>query len=187
VTSLLFKVPYSDRVAERLASMHNPFVASNDQLAMITWFQESAPAHGYGFTAVPWCSDLVASACRGVPNQIQSDYIYTALVGVYGMHGALLAVALVACWLVRLVMNHNAVTHGTVTFDSSGGAQQSWLSWISLCWVGLTLAQLAITVAGNLTWLPLTGIAFPFVSFGCWSLLVNTFFLGLAMNVPRRF
>jgi cell division protein FtsW (lipid II flippase) len=185
VTSLLFTVPYSDRVAERLASMRNPFIASNDQLAMVTWFQESAPAHGYGFTAVPWCSDLAASACRGVPNQIQSDYIFTALVGVYGMNGALLAVALIACWLVRLVINHDDFTDGTVTFDSPVSAQQSWLSWISLCWVGLTLAQLAITVAGNLGWLPLTGIAFPFVSFGCWSLLVNTFFLGIAMTVPR--
>ena len=186
VTALLFTVPYSERVAERLASMRNPFIASNDQLAMITWFQDAAPAHGYGLTAVPWCSDLVASTCRGVPNQIQSDYIFTALVGVYGMRGALLVVALIACWLVRLVMNHDYVTRGTVTFDSPVSAQQSWLSWISLCWVGLTLAQLAITVAGNVSWLPLTGIAFPFVSFGCWSLLVNTLFLGLAMTLPRR-
>jgi cell division protein FtsW (lipid II flippase) len=186
VTALLFTVPYSERVAERLASMRNPFIASNDQLAMITWFQDAAPAHGYGLTAVPWCSDLVASTCRGVPNQIQSDYIFTALVGVYGVKAALLIVAAIACWLVRLVMNHDYVTRGTVTFDSSAAAQQSWLSWVSLCWVGLTLAQLAITVAGNVSWLPLTGIAFPFVSFGCWSLLVNTFFLGLAMTVPRR-
>jgi cell division protein FtsW (lipid II flippase) len=43
-----------------------------------------------------------------------------------------------------------------------------------------------ITVAGNLGWLPLTGITFPFASFGAWSLLANTFFLGLAISLPRR-
>ena len=41
-------------------------------------------------------------------------------------------------------------------------------------------------LAGNLGWLPLTGITFPFASFGAWSLLANTLFLGLAMSLPRR-
>jgi cell division protein FtsW (lipid II flippase) len=173
------------RVEERLAAVRNPFIASNDQLAIVTWFQESAPTGGYGFGAVPWCSDT-ASGCRGVPNQIQSDYIFTALVGVYGMAAALALVVLLALWLTRVVINHRRVTRGVVTFDTPTAAQQAWISWIAVCWVGLTLAQLAITVAGNVGWLPLTGINFPFVSFGLWSLLANTFFLGLAINLPRH-
>ena len=64
--------------------------------------------------------------------------------------------------------------------------QAAWASWIVVGWGGLTLAQLAITVAGNLVWLPLAGITFPFASFGAWSLLANTFFLALAINLPRR-
>ena len=173
------------RVEERLASVHNPFIASNDQLAIVTWFQESAPAGGYGFGAVPWCGEVVGTACRGVPNQIQSDYIFTALVGVYGMAVALALVVLLAMWLTRVVINHRRVTRGVVAFDTPTAAQQAWISWIAVCWVGLTLAQLAITVAGNLGWLPLTGINFPFVSFGLWSMFANTFFLSLAINLPR--
>jgi cell division protein FtsW (lipid II flippase) len=174
------------RVAERLASVREPFSATNDQLAIITWFQESAPAEGYGLGAVPWCGEIAAAGCRGVPRQIQSDYIYTALVGVYGKAAAIALVALLALWLVRVVIHHGRATRGTVAPGSPVATQQAWLSWIAVCWVGLTLAQLAITVAGNIGWLPLTGITFPFMSFGAWSLLANTLFLALAINLPRR-
>jgi cell division protein FtsW (lipid II flippase) len=174
------------RVAERLASVRDPFSATNDQLAIITWFQESAPAEGYGLGAVPWCGEIAAAGCRGVPRQIQSDYVYTALVGVYGKTAAIALVALLAIWLVRVVIHHGRATRGTVAPGSPVATQQAWLSWIAVCWVGLTLAQLAITVAGNIGWLPLTGITFPFMSFGAWSLLANTLFLALAINLPRR-
>ncbi len=187
VTFALFSLPAPlARIAERLASVRNPFTATNDQMAIITWFQESAPSEGYGFGAVPWCGEIAAAGCRGVPRQIQSDYIYTALVGVYGKAAAAGLVALLAFWLVRVVIHHSRATRGVVTLASPIATQQAWLSWIAVCWVGLTLAQLAITVAGNLGWLPLTGITFPFLSFGAWSLLANTLFLGLAISLPRR-
>jgi cell division protein FtsW (lipid II flippase) len=48
------------------------------------------------------------------------------------------------------------------------------------------LTQLAVTVAGNRAWLPLTGITFPFLSYGTWSLLGNALFLGLALNLNRK-
>jgi cell division protein FtsW (lipid II flippase) len=188
ITFSLYSLPAPlARIAERLASVREPFSATNDQLAIITWFQESAPPEGYGLGAVPWCGEILAAAgCRGVPRQIQSDYVFTALVGVYGKAVAAGLVALLAFWLVRVVIHHGRATRGTVALDSATATQQAWLSWIAVCWVGLTLAQLAITVAGNLGWLPLTGITFPFASFGAWSLLANTLFLGLAMSLPRR-
>ena len=55
---------------------------------------------------------------------------------------------------------------------------------------GAADASGAVTVAGNLAVLPLTGVTFPFVSFGMTSLLVNTAFLALCLNVDlpaRRF
>ena len=57
-----------------------------------------------------------------------------------------------------------------------------------MAWVVLSLCQLAVTVAGNLAVLPLTGVTFPFVSFGMTSLLVNLAFLALCLNVdlPAR-
>jgi cell division protein FtsW (lipid II flippase) len=47
----------------------------------------------------------------------------------------------------------------------------------------LALCQLAVTVAGNLAVIPLTGVTFPFVSFGMTSLVVNMAMLGLAVNL----
>ena len=187
LTFALYSLPAPlARIAERLASVREPFAASNDQMAIITWFQESTPDGGYGLGAVPWCGELAGATCRGVPRQIQSDYIYTALVGVYGKLAAVAIVALLAFWLVRVVIHHGRATRGTVVPGSAGATQQAWLSWIAVCWVGLTLAQLAITVSGNIGWLPLTGITFPFASFGAWSLLANTVFLALAINLPRK-
>jgi cell division protein FtsW (lipid II flippase) len=187
VTFALYSLPAPlARIAERLASVRSPFTATNDQMAVITWFQESAPSGGYGFGAVPWCGEITGASCRGVPRQIQSDYVFTALVGVYGKGIAVVLVALLALWLVQVVIHHSRATSGIVMLGSATATQQAWLSWIAVCWVGLTLAQLAITVAGNLGWLPLTGITFPFASFGAWSLLANTFFLSLALSLPRK-
>jgi cell division protein FtsW (lipid II flippase) len=187
MTFALYSLPAPlARIAERLASVRSPFTSTNDQMAIITWFQESAPAQGYGFGAIPWCGEMAGATCRGVPKQIQSDYVFTALAGVYGKAAALALVALLALWLVRVVIHHGRATRGTVALESAALTQQAWLSWIAVCWVGLTLAQLAITVAGNLGWLPLTGITFPFASFGAWSLLTNTFLLSLAISLPRR-
>jgi cell division protein FtsW (lipid II flippase) len=50
-------------------------------------------------------------------------------------------------------------------------------------WAVLASCQLAVTVAGNLAVLPLTGVTFPFVSFGMTSLIVNLAFLALCLNV----
>ena len=63
------------------------------------------------------------------------------------------------------------------------GGLEALLSWLAVAWVVLTSCQLAVTVAGNLAVLPLTGVTFPFVSFGMTSLLVNLGFLALCINV----
>ena len=55
-----------------------------------------------------------------------------------------------------------------------------------MTWVVLALCQLAVTVAGNLAVIPLTGVTFPFVSFGMTSLVVNMAMLGLAINVNAQ-
>jgi cell division protein FtsW (lipid II flippase) len=169
-------------IGERVQSAEQPFLASNDQMAHVLWFQEAAAeAGGFGFDAVPWCGEITG-ACRGVPPQIQSDYIFTALLGVFGPWAWAL-LGLFGLWLWRVARAHPAATSGRVDTDDPG---QAWLSWLALCWVGLNLTQTAITVAGNLCWLPLTGITFPFVSYGTWSLLANATLLGLSLNLNRR-
>ena len=64
ITYALYALPAPlARIAERLNTVRNPFTATNDQLAIITWFQESAPAEGYGLGAVLYFLRRAASRC----------------------------------------------------------------------------------------------------------------------------
>jgi hypothetical protein len=193
VTFALFRVGAHDSVtASRLESVAAPFVSINDQLALVSWFQRAAPAEGFGIGAAPWCGFAPSRGCSGVPAQIHSDYTFTAIVGVFGPWVAWGASLAMAIWLHRLIRHHGRVTRGEPRLVGAGGQLgndgQALLSWLAVAWVVLTSCQLAVTVAGNLAVLPLTGVTFPFVSFGMTSLLVNTAFLALCLNVdlPAR-
>jgi cell division protein FtsW (lipid II flippase) len=193
VTWALFALGSVDGVAaERLESLAAPFASGNDQLALVTWFQRAAPAQGFGLGAAPWCGYAVAGHCGGVPAQIHSDYTFTAIVGVFGAAAAWTAALACALWLHRLIRHHGRVTRGEPRLVARAGQfahdGQALLSWIGVAWVVLALCQLAVTVAGNLAVLPLTGVTFPFVSFGMTSLLVNLAFLALVvhLDLPAR-
>ncbi len=193
VTWALFALGSVDGVAaERLESLAAPFASGNDQLALVTWFQRAAPAQGFGLGAAPWCGYAIAGRCGGVPAQIHSDYTFTAIVGVFGAAAAWTAALGCAVWLHRLIRHHGRVTRGEPRLVARGGGLahdgQALLSWIAVAWVVIALCQLAVTVAGNLAVLPLTGVTFPFVSFGMTSLLMNLAFLALAihLDLPAR-
>lgn len=193
ITSALFELGALDDVtAGRLENLAAPLASANDQLALVTWFQRAAPAGGFGLGAVPWCGHAAAAGCSGVPGQIQSDYTLTALVGVFGWSMTWAVTIGCAIWLHRLIRHHGRVTRGEPRLIVAAGRivndDQALLSWVGLSWVVLVLCQLAVTVAGNLSVLPLTGVTFPFVSFGMTSLLVNMALLGLCINVnlPQR-
>jgi cell division protein FtsW (lipid II flippase) len=192
VTLGLFQVGPVDAVtAARLESMAAPLASTNDQLALVTWFRQATPESGFGLGAAPWCGWAAAGQCSGVPAQIHSDYTFTAIVGVFGAPAAWAAALGCAVWLHRLVRHHGRVTRGEPRFvgvaGHLGNDGQALLSWVAVAWVVLCLCQLAVTVAGNLAVLPLTGVTFPFVSFGMTSLVVNLAFLALCLNVdvPR--
>jgi cell division protein FtsW (lipid II flippase) len=182
ITGALFQVGAYDSVtASRLESVAAPFASINDQLALVSWFQRAAPVDGFGIGHAPWCGFGAARGCSGVPAQIHSDYTFTALVGVFGSWLG------TAFWLHRLIRHHGRVTRGEPRLVADRGRfvndGQALLSWLGVAWVVLTSCQLAVTVAGNLAVLPLTGVTFPFVSFGMTSLLVNIAFLALCLNV----
>ncbi len=188
VTWALFALGSVDGVAaERLESLAAPFASGNDQLALVTWFQRAAPAQGFGLGAAPWCGYGIAGRCGGVPAQIHSDYTFTAIVGVFGAAAAWAAALGCALWLHRLIRHHGRVTRGEPRLVARAGQLahdgQALLSWIAVAWVVMALCQLSVTVAGNLAVLPLTGVTFPFVSFGMTSLLVNLFFLALVIHL----
>lgn len=188
VSAALFQLGSIDATtAARLESLAAPLASANDQLALVAWFQRAAPLQGFGLGSVPWCGFAPAAQCSGVPAQVHSDYSFTALVGVFGMPAACALSLGCALWLHRLVRHHGRVTQGEPRLVASGGRWrpdgQALLSWLALGWVVLSLCQLAVTVAGNLGVLPLTGVTFPFVSHGMTSLLVNLGFLALCIHV----
>jgi cell division protein FtsW (lipid II flippase) len=193
ITAMLFRFGSIDDVAAgRLENLAAPLASANDQLALITWFQRAAPDGGFGPGAVPWCGFGASGACAGVPAQIQSDYTFTALVGTFGNFTAWAITLGAALWLHLLIARHGGATRGEPRFVRRGrrmvNDEQGLLSWLAVMWVVLTLCQLAVTVAGNLAVIPLTGVTFPFVSFGMTSLVLNMALLGLAINVnaPRE-
>jgi cell division protein FtsW (lipid II flippase) len=192
-TWLLLNAGSLDAVtASRLESMAAPFASINDQLALVSWFRDAAPPEGFAIGTTPWCGFVSGGACSGVPAQVHSDYTFTAIVGVFGTMAAWTVSLGTAVWLHRLIRHHGRVTRGEPQLLAVGGQighdGQALLSWLAIAWVVLTSCQLAVTVAGNLAVLPLTGVTFPFVSFGMTSLLVNMAFLGLCLNVdvPAR-
>jgi cell division protein FtsW (lipid II flippase) len=187
-TAALFALGAVDPVAAvRLESVAAPLASANDQLALVTWFQEAAPPNGFGLGAVPWCGYGTSVRCHGVPAQVHSDYTFTALVGAFGRTAAWSAAIGAALWLHRLVRHHGRVTRGEPRWVLQGARRvpdvQALLSWIGVAWVVLTSCQLAVTIAGNVAVLPLTGVTFPFVSFGMTSLVLNLGFLALVLHV----
>jgi cell division protein FtsW (lipid II flippase) len=187
-TAALFWLGSVDDVtAARLENAAAPLASANDQLALITWFQRAAPDAGFGPGAVPWCGYGASSTCAGVPAQIQSDYTFTALVGMLGWTGAWAVTLGCVIWLYAVVRRHARATRGEPRLirieDRVVNDEQALLSWLAVAWMTLAMCQLAVTVAGNLAVIPLTGVTFPFVSFGMTSLVVNMAMLGLAANV----
>jgi cell division protein FtsW (lipid II flippase) len=188
ITAALFELGAIDDVtAGRLENLAAPLASANDQLALVTWFQQVAPPAGFGLGAVPWCGYGGGASCAGVPAQIQSDYTFTALVGVFGWTAAWTMTIGCAWWLHRLIARHARATRGEPRLVAVGGRmvndEQALLSWIAVTWVVLALCQLAVTVAGNLAVIPLTGVTFPFVSFGMTSLVAGAAMLGLCLSI----
>ena len=190
-TVALFRFGSLDEVAAgRLENLAAPLASVNDQLALVTWFQRATPPEGFGTGAVPWCGFGVGPACAGVPAQIQSDYTFTAMVGAFGWTAAWALTIGCAVWLHALIRSHGPATRGEPRFvrirGRIGNDHQAFVSWLCVAWVVLALCQLAVTVAGNLAVIPLTGVTFPFVSFGLTSLVANMSMFGLAVNLNAQ-
>lgn len=179
-----------ETTASRLESLFIPLAAGNDQIGLIAWFRAAVPMLGFGVGQVPWCGYAAGDHCMGVPLQIHSDYTLTALWGLFGPLGAIAFVLLSVLLIYRVIIRHSRVSTGAPTLVPGGtGAwleAQPLLSWICVIWLILLACQLAVTVAGNLRVLPLTGVTYPFVSLGNTSMFVNAFLMGLAMTVDVR-
>ena len=90
----------------------------------------------------------------------------------------------VAIWLHRLIRHHGRPRAASRAWSapaaSVGNDGQAFLSWLAVAWVVLTLVPARRHGRGQPRVMPLTGVTFPFVSFGMTSLVVNMAILALA-------
>lgn len=182
--ALLFFVGMDlDVVGSRLQAWHDPFSADHDDMARLFWFQQKASEStwGFGVGQVPWCGQGNGNTCRGLPLQLQSDYSFTALTGWWGPSGAWTLVTLYTwmCFRTISVASKQAVKVMQPLALALPGVTAQALKWTLLLLVSsLLLLQTWTTVAGNLGWIPLTGITWPLLSHGKISLWVSTLLFG---------
>lgn len=168
-------------ILERINSWVNPYQSTNDQMAIIGWFQNSIPTTGYDLGEIPWCG-YRGLQCY-VPKQMQSDYTATSLMLLFGSLSIILLIFYTG-WLFALAYNKWQVTKN-ISLISQEGISQTFLSWVAVIWATITVTQFFVTAYGNVGILPLTGVPLPFLGYGMSNMLVSVFFLALIINSPK--
>lgn len=164
---------------DRLAVLAHPHQGKLEFLSEIHWFMHAVPAQGFGLTHIPWCGyagSLGIASCAGVPQQIQSDYVFAALVGVFGPQQAVLLIALLLLWLGAMVLSQGRRIPGAV-FDMS-----SFVTWLIASGATAYAVQTVISCLGTLGAIPLTGVSVPMFAYGGASLMTLSLLTGLAVN-----
>ena len=172
-----------DVVGERLQAWRDPFSADRDDMARLMWFQLEAARYewGFGVGQVPWCGTARLDVCHGLPLQLQSDYTFTAIMGWWGPWGAWAWLLLFSAYVYRALVYCARVSPAVLTpltlLEPKVVKEVTAIHLLFLFAV-LVLMQTWITVAGNLGWLPLTGVTWPLMSYGKSSLWITTLFVG---------
>lgn len=183
LTALVNVSGFDARTAERVNAWINPFIASNDQMAILHWFRESVPPLGYGLGHIPWCGYRL-SGCQGVPLQMQSDYTITSVMAVVGVAPAIALMVVYFAWLWLMARQQLAYGNEQIKTQLQHGGY-FWLAWLILLWVVVTVFQALVTISGNLGLLPLTGVTLPFISYGTSNLWFNTVLFSLTLFSPK--
>jgi cell division protein FtsW (lipid II flippase) len=152
-------------------------------MARLMWFQSEAARFDWGFGVgqVPWCGTSRLQACHGLPLQLQSDYTFTAIMGWWGPWGAWLWLLLFSLYAYRALVHCATVSPQVLTplqLLQPAAVKEVFSIHLLFLFAVLVLMQTWITVAGNLSWLPLTGVTWPLMSYGKSSLWISTVFVG---------
>ena len=171
---------FGAHIGDRLDAMHNPGQAREDFLAVLRWFSAEAGLSGFGLGQVPWCgySASLGETCgksTGVPFQIESDYAFFGLVGVWGTLGALLICCGLMAWLVLLLLALLPRRRSLLNL----ALLQGWLVGV---WAVVMLVQVCLTVLGGLGQFVLTGVPLPMMASGLASIVSISIFVGLASS-----
>jgi len=103
----------------------------------------------------------------------QSDMIFTALGEEFGLAGLF---AIIGIYLLILYRGYRIAIEASNEFDQ-------------LLAAGLTsifAIQTVIIVAGNMKFLPLTGIPLPFLSYGGSSIIANFIIIGILLRISHN-
>ncbi len=163
----------------RLVAIENLGQGQLEYLSENRWFIRHSPVLGHGLGKTPWCGhagSLGVAGCAGVAQQIQSDYVFAALSGVWGALPATLLIFLLLGWLTLLI-------HSRFSQASARAVDLNTLAGWLIAAGGLTYAvQIIVSSLGTLGAIPLTGISIPLLAYGGTSLFSLALLAGLAIN-----
>lgn len=177
-----------ERLVLRQEALEDPFRARLDYAAQISWLLEAAGSAGFGLGSVPWCGARAwvgLGACTnasGVPVQFGSDYVFTALVAIWGGVGAVMI--LTASAVLILAVLTFAARRSAVSGPELSAARLH--AWIVVILAAMLMGQLLVSIAGNLGFIPLSGITQPFLGLGTASLAMTAMWIGLAVGQVQR-
>ncbi|MFN8591291.1 MAG: FtsW/RodA/SpoVE family cell cycle protein [Thermomicrobiales bacterium] len=153
------------RVQDRLVGWLDPW---RDPSAVGFQFVQSE----FALSAGGIVGEANARNLSNVP-EVHTDFALTAIGTVLGVAGAMAVLALAALIVCRCVI---------AALRVSGGLQ----SFVVLSITALFAMQAILIAGGTLRVLPLTGLTFPFVSYGGTSLLTSFLSMGIVIGVGAR-
>lgn len=173
---------FSNHIGDRIHAMENPEVAREDFLAVLRWFSAESGLTGFGLGQVPWCgyTNNLGELCKkgtGVPFQIDADYAFVGLMGVWGAIGAMLIVVALVWWLLAILHSLLDAQLSRKDIILKVGLLQCWIVGV---WVVVILVQIFLTVLGSLGLFVLTGVPLPMMAMGSASILSIAIFAGIA-------
>jgi cell division protein FtsW (lipid II flippase) len=180
-TAGAIRLAFANAPSIRVDAMALDYQGPLDFLSVMHWLLDAAPAFGFGIGKTPWCGYAqvvgLVEPCRraGVPDQIQSDYVASAMLALWGWLPTLLLLAALLLWLWDLLRKGPA-THAEAL--NLGLLRQ----WIVMGFAVTSGVQIAISVAGTLGTMPLAGLAIPMLSLGGAGLISTAVFAGLSVN-----
>lgn len=173
------------RLAERAQAILTPFDARLDYAAQIAWLLDAASPQGFGLVSTPWCGAMPmlglgnCSNTSGVPVQFGSDYAYIGVAALWGRYVAAGLVSLTALMFMSLAF---ISLPGRVNQHAALKAPALLHAWIVVAFASLAMGQLAVSFAGNIGFIQLSGITQPLLGLGSVSLCAAAAWIGFSLG-----
>lgn len=166
IFTLGWLVVFHDYQKQRIATFLNP---ASDPLDTGYNVTQAKIAIGSGGVLGTGLGAGSQSQLRFLP-QAETDFVFAVIAEELGFIGVMAIFGALALLFVRLII-------------TARSTRDNFAAYLVLGVFGLYLAQALVHVGANLSLLPATGVALPFVSYGGSSLLLSCIALGVAESV----